>query len=58
MIVIIVVDHIRTVHERELPLLEDVSQLDVFRVDELHGFQLGFVAYPVGWSISTSAMSR
>ncbi len=45
--VVVVVDHISAVHEGELPLLEDMAQLRVSRVDQLHGFQLGFVAYSV-----------
>jgi len=37
-VVIVVVDHISAVHEGELPLLEDIAQLRVSGVDQLHGF--------------------
>lgn len=43
-VVVVVVDyHIRAVHERKLPFLEDMAQFGVFGVDELEGFELGFV---------------
>ena len=47
MIHIVGVDHVRASHEGKLGFLQDMAQLGVARVDELHRFELGFVAYPV-----------
>ena len=43
--IVVVVDHVRTGHERELGLLERVAEVGVAGVGQLEGAELGFVAY-------------
>lgn len=56
MIQIIGVDHVRASHDGKLGFLQDVAQLGVARVDEFHGFELGFVAYSVNRRQRSSAL--
>ena len=46
-IIVIVIHHIRTCHERKLGLLEHQAQFGVAWIREFKRLELGFVAYSV-----------